>query len=55
MVNLTLDTIWFLLSGLLLRQTKYSNGVLGELANIELRTIFSIKNGVWEKIDIYYQ
>ncbi|MZK51429.1 MULTISPECIES: hypothetical protein [Clostridium] len=30
-------------------------GYWGEFVNIELRAIFSIKNGVWEKIDIYYQ
>lgn len=30
-------------------------GYWGEFVNIELRAIFSMKNGVWEKIDIYYQ
>ncbi|SHJ93524.1 hypothetical protein SAMN02745163_02868 [Clostridium cavendishii DSM 21758] len=30
-------------------------GYWGEFVNIELRAIFSIKNGMWEKIDIYYQ
>jgi len=30
-------------------------GYWGEFVNIELRAIFSIKDGVWEKIDIYYQ
>jgi hypothetical protein len=30
-------------------------GYWGEFVNIELRAIFSISNGVWEKVDIYYQ
>ncbi|WBW95245.1 hypothetical protein [Oceanirhabdus sp. W0125-5] len=30
-------------------------GYWGEFVNIELRAIFSMKNGVWEKSDIYYQ
>lgn len=30
-------------------------GYWGEFVNIELRAIFSIENGIWEKRDIYYQ
>jgi hypothetical protein len=30
-------------------------GYWGEFVNIELRAIFLMKNGVWEKTDIYYQ
>ena len=30
-------------------------GYWGEFVNIELRAIFSMINGIWEKIDIYYQ
>ena len=30
-------------------------GYWGEFVNVELRAIFSIINGVWEKTDIYYQ
>lgn len=29
-------------------------GYWGEFVNIELRAIFSMKNGVWEKLDIYW-
>jgi hypothetical protein len=30
-------------------------GYWGEYVNIELRAVFSVKNGVWEKVDIHYQ
>jgi putative Mn2+ efflux pump MntP len=30
-------------------------GYWGEFVNIELRAIFLMKNGIWEKRDIYYQ
>lgn len=30
-------------------------GYWGEFVNIELRAIFSMKNGIWEQMDIYYQ
>lgn len=30
-------------------------GYWGEFVNIELRAIFLIKSGIWEKVDIYYQ
>lgn len=30
-------------------------GYWGEFVNIELRAIFSISNGVWEKVDMYCQ
>ncbi|WP_160679903.1 hypothetical protein [Clostridium sp. C8-1-8] len=43
------------LSWITFEKDKVVMGYWGEFVNIELRAIFSIKDGVWEKLDIYYQ
>ncbi|QAA32272.1 hypothetical protein [Clostridium manihotivorum] len=43
------------LSWITFEKDKVVMGYWGDFVNIELRALFSMKNGVWEKIEIYYQ